>query len=972
ESQSDFHQTPTLEAMAREGLRFSSAYVSPMCVPTQMALQTGKSWARLQRTDNVNNMGYDFPLMPPVLSGYPNTDPRIKEEISIAQRIKEVHPEYQTGHFGKYAFVLNDWGYFDTGVLNRDTLPEELDPKLMFTFATKANEFIQESVDADKPFFAMFTHKAVKIPIEALAETITKYENLPRGKRHRNASYAAMTEDLDTSVGMVLEKIRDLGVEDNTYVIYVSDNGRGQGANLPLSGGKGGLKEGGIRVPLIIKGPGIAPGTVSDVPVIVTDLFTTITELTGNTYPLQEEVEGASLVPILQNGGQLPANVTSLRRPYGENGELFFHYTRPDRPQSAVIDGDFKLLKYYGNPGQPDTFQLYNLADDLSESNNLAGAMPDKVAELDQKLKRWLQGVDASLPYDVAAPMQLAWNADDLGKRDDVELAILKASIGTDRPRSDLNSDGIVDQRDLEIKLSEFPKTWRSTIDVDFKARETWTLREGDAKPQYVRVLPHQPNLAKHAFRFDGDDGMERMYFHVTNPDKPDTFDNSASLEFWVRLDSMAQPHMLFESGGEGKGLSVTFGDADNDGDFDELRFRANDDNGDFITVTSEFDLFADPTRDFVQIVAVLNDSSAGRYAELYVNGALFGRVDGVGGTGNYIDWDGTDEAGLGQPGGDFFGGTTGGGDQPFTGGNFSGELAYVRFYNYAINGNTVRGNYNAMLDDVDLGIAATSGAVQSPMARPSNVSEGAIEADDTILVIQERSDVLDDVLPLDILPVGGQTYGEGGLIEDIEGQLPADTEFTSYLLHFDPAGDPGSLQNVFGTVTFSRPIQGIIVEQNSLEDTDAELGVMGQYSTGSRAVDLAGDEFLTISGDLYTLTVSLNAVGDEIVQLRVLTERFSALTGDMDFDGDVDFDDIEFFVLGVTDAAAYEDIFGAPPSVRGDTDGDGKYDFDDIAEFVALVKLHGSIALQTVPEPPTLLLAAIGLLGAGGYRWRR
>jgi hypothetical protein len=514
------------------------------------------------------------------------------------------------------------------------------------------------------------------------------------------------------------------------------------------------------------------------------------------------------------------------------------------------------------------------------------------------------------------------------------------------------------------------PNGWRSTIGVEHKARETWALNQDNQRPQQINIHPHQPGLPLQAHSFDGDDGMTRKFFHVSDPRRPDQYDNdhSVSFEFWVRFDSLGQNQVLFESGDDSSGLSVTFGGDD----FDEVRFRALGDDGKEIVVTAKIDQFSDPTRDFVQVVVVLSDAEVDRYAEVYVNGAIVGRADGVHGAAQHMNWDGFDQAGLGRAAGNAVGANGGEGDLPFAGGNFKGELAYFRFYNHAIDGNAVRDNYNAMLGAVDLGIVATAGDVQAAGERPSSVAAGALEADHTILVVQERNDRLDDVLALDVLPLGGETYGSGGLTENIGGQLPSGTEFTSYLLHFDPVGDLESLQDVFGAVTFNRPILGILVEQSSLEESDAELGVIGLYTTESRAVDLAGDEFLTLSDDLLTLTMSLHAVDDEIVQLRVLTELFSVLTGDMDLDGDVDFDDVDNFVLGLNDAAAYKSMFGISSSVGGDTDGDGDHDFDDIDGFVTIVVAHMNAHAATVPEPSTLVLAAIGLLGAGGYRWRK
>ena len=361
-------------------------------------------------------------------------------------------------------------------------------------------------------------------------------------------------------------------------------------------------------------------------------------------------------------------------------------------------------------------------------------------------------------------------------------------------------------------------------------------------------------------------------------------------------------------------------------------------------------------------MVAVLSDNPNDRYAEIYVNGAFFGRVDGVNGADDTIRWDGSDDkAGLGRQGGSQLGANGGPGDLPFSGGNFDGELAQFRFYNHVIDGDTVRDHYNAMLQEVDLGIVATSSAVQSPLERPTDVSEGAFEADGTIWVLQERIDTLDGSLQVDILPVADQTYGVGGLSENIAGELAADTKFMSYLLHFDPMGDPDTLQNALGTVSFHQPIQGILMEQTSLVNTDAQLGVIGRYTTDRRAFDLSG-ESLIVSGDLRTLTVSLDAQLDDIVEIRVLTEQFSILKGDLDFDGHVDFDDILFFILGLGDMSGYEAMFGLPP-LNGDIDQDGDLDFDDITGFAfALIPAQDSVT-QSVPEPHTYILLMCGTI---------
>ena len=714
DSANAFHRTPHLEKLARQGMRFSSAYATPLCRPTQLSLQTGKSPARLQITTN-SHTGFGRALSPPLPrlspwmpAAHPQTtadlgDPRVRQEDSIARRLLEAVPEYRTAHFGKYANLLRGWAFFDRGRRTGD-LPPEADPKDMFTLSRGANEFIEKSVRAGRPFFVMLTHHAVKPPVEALPATLARWEqlNLPWPEEHEPRryswpSYSAMTEDLDASVGMILQQLEALGIERTTYVIYTSDNGRSgiaPATQAPLRYGKGHLYEGGIRVPLILRGPGIEANTVSRVPVSLTDLFPTITELGGARYPLEEGIDGASLVPLLMNGGELPAGMPALRRPFGEAGELFFHYSWPERHGAAVIDGEYKLLKFYRETGV--RLELYNLLEDISETNDLSARMPGKVADLLRKLDRWVEGVDAAIPYEVGAPVELVWNAEDPGPQDDVELAVLRASLGTDRRRSDLNGDGVVDRADLDRRLARLRRTWRSTTKVGYKDRETWFPRRGGPAPELVPIRPARGRLPGQGFRFHGEAGLERMFFHVSDPSRRHDLDDdhSASFEFWLRLTPPARPQMLFETGDRERGLSVTFGDADGDGECDEVRFRAKSADGKAIAVTAELGDSAGTERDFLQVVAVLNDSDVLRYASIYVDGELRGHSPGASGRNGRIDWDGDVgdlfEAGLGLSSGEL-GGDAGDGDLPLSSAGFVGELACFRYNNQAIDGGAVR-----------------------------------------------------------------------------------------------------------------------------------------------------------------------------------------------------------------------------------------------------------------------------------------
>ncbi|RMF90511.1 MAG: sulfatase, partial [Planctomycetota bacterium] len=229
-------------------------------------------------------------------------------------------------------------------------------------------------------------------PLEADPESVAMFSSLPVGERHRDVLKAAMIYDLDRSIGLLWEKIRRLGIEENTYLIVMSDNGgfgRPPGVSCyPLAGGKGSLYEGGIRVPLVVVGPGVKAGSVCREPVVGYDLFPTIAELAG-VKRLPEKVDGVSIVPLLRG----EAKSWDCDRP------LVFHYPHYGRgvrqtPCSAIRVGDYKLLRDY----ETGTDRLFCLKDDIGETRDLSTAMPAKAAELARLLDRYLTSVDAGIP----------------------------------------------------------------------------------------------------------------------------------------------------------------------------------------------------------------------------------------------------------------------------------------------------------------------------------------------------------------------------------------------------------------------------------------------------------------------------------------------------------------------------------------------------------------------------------------------
>ena len=235
----------------------------------------------------------------------------------------------------------------------------------------------------------MVGHYAVHTPIQAIAEVAAKYQ---RDKKPNNAKYAAMVESIDDSTRQILATLKELGIDENTLIIFTSDNGgldrNGSPAeNAPLRSGKGYAYEGGIRVPFLVRWPGVVPsGKVSNVPVCSIDIFPTVLEVAGSKLPGDRAIDGLSLMPHLKSGGTVKLQRDDLLW-------HFPHYRHAPGPYSIIRQGDHKLIKFWAGP-----FELYDLGEDLAEANNLAAAMPKRVSELDTLLLKRLRETGAKLP----------------------------------------------------------------------------------------------------------------------------------------------------------------------------------------------------------------------------------------------------------------------------------------------------------------------------------------------------------------------------------------------------------------------------------------------------------------------------------------------------------------------------------------------------------------------------------------------
>ena len=409
------HQTPNLEKLAQRGMRFSNAYCpSPVCTSSRASIQFGMTTARVGCVSIhdvvMNKKQVDF-----------------EKKLSIGEMIKEADKGYVTAFFGKGCTPMHwfkDHGYDVTDFIHKhpngnghgdwwepaDKTPIPLDdPKRVFSLAKTSVDFLKDRGKDKKPFYMMVSHYAVHVRNTSLKSTREKYlkilakergiaggvpdisksdqnaDEMPKKLQSiwETANYAAMMENMDSSIGMVLDELKAQGLEENTYVIFSSDNGGGN-SNAPLQGGKAKMWEGGLRIPMIVAGPGIAANSQCDKPVAQWDYLTTMHDLAGSTVALPDDLDGISLRSVLEQGndGKLAERDTGLVFHFPA------HYTVPI---TSYRDGDFKLMRHL-NTGE---IKLFNVVDDMGESSDLSKTMPEKTAEMVRKLDAYLEKVGA-------------------------------------------------------------------------------------------------------------------------------------------------------------------------------------------------------------------------------------------------------------------------------------------------------------------------------------------------------------------------------------------------------------------------------------------------------------------------------------------------------------------------------------------------------------------------------------------------
>ena len=403
-SRSNYLETPNINRIMNEGRRFTSGYSpAPLCTPTRRSILCGTTAAR---------SGSEF--------ASPDWIPA--DHLTIPKALKLANPDYRTAHFGKWGSLMistpEESGYDRSdGMTGNITggMPKSLgiasgshtegpphfidnvDPKRTPSVTDTAIEFMQIQVEAKRPFYVQVSYYAQHLSVVTRESLLEKYQKKGTPDRAYPHAWAAMMEELDNGVGRLLDTLKDLKIDNNTYVFFTTDNG-GRGTvpggnneltvpNYPLTGAKHHLYEGGIRVPFFVKGPGIKAGSVSRTPVAGYDFLPTFHALAGGSpKQLTSEVDGVNIKALLSDSTE-----SDFKRP---QQALFFH--RPRRSFSAIRQGDYKLMLFWNNDGSINRHELFRVdSNPTEEGNDISRKQPALAEALKNRLLAHLFLVDA-------------------------------------------------------------------------------------------------------------------------------------------------------------------------------------------------------------------------------------------------------------------------------------------------------------------------------------------------------------------------------------------------------------------------------------------------------------------------------------------------------------------------------------------------------------------------------------------------
>ncbi|QHI70781.1 sulfatase [Tichowtungia aerotolerans] len=394
---SDYYETPNCDRLAAEGMRFTEAYAAhAVCSPTRASILTGRYPARLHLTAYIP--GQECPNAK--LKAPQDWIKYLRlTETTYAEALRDAG--FSTCHIGKWhvspVFGPENHGFETVTPWMKDHSKAGDDPWFVHKYTEAAERFIEKN--KDRPFLLTLSHGTVHVPLYENEDLIDKYRKKTSGSSgQNNPVYAAMVERMDWSVGRVLSKLKELNLDENTAVVFFSDNGGLMNVydkdqkktitatcNLPHRGGKSQMYEGGIRVPLIVRWPGVTSvGSECDVPVISTDLYPTFLQMVGLPLLPKQHLDGLCLEPLLSGSGTLKRNA------------LYWHYphyqTLP--PHGAIRCNNWKLVEHY----EDGKVELFNLKDDPEEAENLASAMPERAQQLQAWLHEHLAAIGAQMP----------------------------------------------------------------------------------------------------------------------------------------------------------------------------------------------------------------------------------------------------------------------------------------------------------------------------------------------------------------------------------------------------------------------------------------------------------------------------------------------------------------------------------------------------------------------------------------------
>ncbi len=409
---SGYYDTPSIDRLAAQGMRFTHAYTAgPNCQPTRAALMSGQYGPRTGVYTVGSRDRFDTSMRPLVpVENVQRLDPAV---VTVGEALRAAG--YRTGYFGKWHLGDDPDHHpsaqgFEEAITSmgrhfqfRTNPPTNTPPGAYLAdyLTDRALEFIERH--RDEPFFLVLAHFAVHTPLEAKPELIERFRSRPPAGGHANPTYAAMILSLDESVGRVIAALDRLNLSSNTLVVFSSDNGgvggyerEGLGKNditdnAPLRHGKGSLYEGGVRVPFVARWPGRVPaGAVCETPIISVDLYPTFCAIAGAPRPEKQPLDGVDLSPLLF-GGSIPSRALFWHFPgYLGSGHNLWRTT----PAGAIREGNWKLIEWF----EDGRIELYDLERDPGQRRNLAEAESDVAQRLRERLAAWRRDIHAPMP----------------------------------------------------------------------------------------------------------------------------------------------------------------------------------------------------------------------------------------------------------------------------------------------------------------------------------------------------------------------------------------------------------------------------------------------------------------------------------------------------------------------------------------------------------------------------------------------